>query len=79
MHCFHAVRHDDPVVIRLRDPSLPDDHIGQEQNRVNNQFRGQLFRFFLNCSNYRSADEPWLCELFQMAPVQNDVSFRFNC
>lgn len=70
MHCFHAVRQDDPVVIRLRDLSRLDDSIGEEQNRVNNQFREQLHRFFPQLLKLSpSADEPWLWELFQTAPL----------
>ena len=70
IHCFHAVRQDDPVVIRLRDLSRLDDDIGDEQNRLNNQFREQLFRFFPQLLKLSpSADELWLWELFQMAPL----------
>lgn len=70
MHCFHSVRQDDPVVIRLRDLSRLDDDIGEELNRVNNQFREQLNRFFPQLLKLSpSADEPWLWELFQMASL----------
>lgn len=70
MHCFHAVRQDDPVVIRLRDLSRLDDDIGEEQNRVNNQFREQLFRFFPQLLKLSpSADEAWLWDLFEKAPL----------
>jgi hypothetical protein len=77
IHCFHVVRQDDPVVIRLRDFSRLDDDISDEQNRVNNQFREQLFRFFPQLLKLSpSADEPWLWELFQMAPATGS---RFSC
>jgi|HubBroStandDraft_1064217.scaffolds.fasta_scaffold133600_1 transposase len=70
MHCFHVVRIDDPVVIRLRDLSRLDDDIKSEGNRVTNQFREQLQRFFpqlLKLSS--SANEPWLWALFELAPL----------
>jgi transposase len=70
MHCFHAVRQDDPVVIRLRNLSRLGDDISQEQIRLNNQFREQLHRFFPQLLKLSpSADEPWLWELFEMAPL----------
>jgi transposase len=70
MHCFHAARQDDPIVIRLRDLSRLNDDIGHEQNRVNNQFREQLFRYFPQMLKLSpSADEPWLWDLFEKAPL----------
>jgi hypothetical protein len=40
--------------------------IGEEQNRVNNQFREQLFRFFPQLLKLSpSADEAWLWDLFE--------------
>jgi transposase len=70
LHCFHAVRQDDPTVIRLRDLSRLDDDICHEQNRVTNQFREQLYRFFPQLVKLSpSADEPWLWDLFQAAPL----------
>jgi hypothetical protein len=70
VHSFHAVHQDDPVVIRLCALSRLDADIADEQNRINNQFREQLFRFFPQLLKLSpSVDEPWLWELFQMAPL----------
>jgi hypothetical protein len=69
MHCFRAVRIDDPVIIRLRELSRLDDELGQEQNRTLNRLREQFQRFFpqfLQLSEH--ADEPWLWTLFEIAP-----------
>ncbi len=69
MHCFRAVRIDDPVIIRLRELSRLDDELGQEQNRTLNRLQEQFQRFFpqfLQLSEH--ADEPWLWTLFETAP-----------
>ena len=44
--CFHAVRQDDPTVIRLRELSRLEDDVRQEQNRLTSQLREQWHRFF---------------------------------
>ena len=67
--CFHAVRLDDPVVIRLRELSRLEDDLRQEQNRLSNQLREQWHRFFPQLLALApAADEPWVWELFQSAP-----------
>jgi transposase len=69
-HCFHAVRADDPTVIRLRELSRLDDDIRDEMRRLNNQLREQWHRFFPQllelCS---STDEPWVWDIFEVAPL----------
>lgn len=70
MHCFHAVRLDDPVVIRLRELSRLEDELSQEQNRALNRLREQWHRFFPQLLEFCPfADEPWLWTLFEMAPL----------
>lgn len=70
LHCFHAVRLDDAVVIRLRELSRLEDDIRQEQNRVTNQLREQLHRYFPQLLKLSAAaDEPWLWDLLQSAPL----------
>jgi len=46
MHCFRAVRLDEPVMIRLRELSRLDDELAEEQNRATNRLREQFHRFF---------------------------------
>ncbi len=68
--CFHRVRIDEPALIRLRELSRLEDDLAQEQNRVNNQLREQLHRYFpqlLCCSP--AVDEPWLWDLLESAPL----------
>lgn len=70
MHCFHAVRPDAPTVIRLRELSRLDDDLRQEQNRLHNQLREQWHRFFPQLLKLSpAADEPWVWDLFQSAPL----------
>lgn len=69
MHCFHAVRLDDPVVIRLRELSRLEDELSQEQSRALNRLREQWHRFFPQLLQLcPAADEPWLWALFEVAP-----------
>lgn len=69
MHCFHAVRLDQPEMIRLRELSRLEDEIGQEFTRATNRLREQIHRFFPQLLQMcESADEPWLWTLFELAP-----------
>jgi transposase len=70
MHCFHAIRLDEPAVIRLRELSRLDDDLRQEQNRLHNQLREQWHRFFPQLLQLSpAANEPWVWDLFQVAPL----------
>jgi transposase len=69
MHCFRAVRLDEPAMIRLRELSRLEDELSQEQNRAVNRLREQFHRFFPQLLQLsESADEPWLWALFESAP-----------
>jgi transposase len=69
MHCFRPVRLDDPALIRLRELSRLDDELAQEQNRATNRLREQFHRFFPQLLQLSDcADQPWLWDLFEMAP-----------
>jgi transposase len=69
MHCFHAVRLDEPAMIRLRELSRLEDEISQELGRTANRLREQIHRFFPQLLQLsQSADEFWLWSLFELAP-----------
>ena len=69
MHCFRAVKLDEPAMIRLRELSRLDDELAQEQNRAVNRLREQFHRFFPQLLELSEcADEPWLWALFELAP-----------
>ena len=68
-HCFHAVRLDEPAIIRLRDLSRLEDDVRDELRRLNNQLREQWHRFFPQLLTLcPSTDEPWVWDLFEAAP-----------
>ena len=68
-HCFGPVRLDDPALIRLRELSRLDDEMAQEQTRAVHRLREQLHRFFPQLLELSDcAAEPWLWDLFEMAP-----------
>ena len=70
MHCFRAVKLDEPAMIRLRELSRLDDELAQEQNRTVNRLREQFHRFFPQLLQLcESADESWLWALFELAPL----------
>ena len=69
MHCFRAVRIDEPAMIRLRELSRLEDELSQEQNRAINRLREQFHRFFPQLLQLaQAADQPWLWTLFESAP-----------
>jgi transposase len=69
MHCFHAVRIDEPAMIRLRELSRLEDELGEEFNRAANRLREQFHRFFPQLLQLaEAADQPWLWTLFESAP-----------
>ena len=69
-HCFHRVKLDEPAVIRLRELSRLEDDLAQEQNRLHNQLREQLHRYFPQLLKLcPAANEAWLWDLLQSAPL----------
>jgi transposase len=75
MHCFHAVRLDEPAMIRLRELSRLEDEISQELCRTTNRLREQWHRFFPQLLQLsESADEPWLWTLFEQAPFPDKAA-----
>ena len=68
--CFHPIQVDDPQIHRLRTLSRLEDDLGQDWSRLTNQLRQQLHRYFPQMLELSpAADEPWLWELLQTAPL----------
>ena len=79
-HCFHAIRLDEPAVIRLRELSRLDDDLRQEQNRLHSQLREQWHRFFPQLLQLSSAaDDPWVWDLFELAPLLPRFALPCRC
>jgi transposase len=69
MHCFHAVRLDEPTMIRLRELSRLEEEVSQELNRTSNRLREQWHRFFPQLLQLsQAANDPWVWTLFEQAP-----------
>ena len=67
--CFRRVRHDDPLVIQLRELSRVDEDLKREGSQLTNRLREQLHRFYAQTlSLCPAADEPWLWALLELAP-----------
>jgi transposase len=67
---FKPLRIEDPAILHLRELSRLDDDLRQDYNRILNQFREQLGRFYPQLLSLSpGADEPWLWELFETAPL----------
>jgi transposase len=67
---FKPLRIDDPVILRVRELSRLDDDLVQDHTRLLHQFRAQLARYYPQLlALSASADEVWLWEFFEMAPL----------
>jgi len=66
---FRRVRPDDPLIIQLREVGRLRDELLEEEGRLANRLRDQLYRIdaaWLRLSP--AADEPWLWTVLAMAP-----------
>jgi transposase len=73
-HCFRRVRLDDPIVIRLRELSRIEDEVGQDLNRLCNQLREVLLRYFPQVLTLGpAADEAWIWDLLEIAPSPREA------
>lgn len=69
-HCFRRVRIDDPLIVELREFSRMDEDLKQEQRRLTNRLREQVYRFFPQMLRLCSAaDEPWFWDLLELVPT----------
>jgi transposase len=69
-HCFHEVALDDAVILQIREMSRVDDELQCDFARLANQLREQLLRYYPQMLKLNpAADEPWLWDLLEMAPL----------
>jgi transposase len=67
---FRRLRRESADIIRLRELSRLEDDLTQDHNRLINQLREQLHRYFPQLLQLSSAaEDPWLWDLIEMAPV----------
>lgn len=76
--CFHRVQPDEAAVLLLREWSRMEDELREEQGRLSNRLREQLYRY---CPQWLTlcpaADEPWFWALVELAPTP-DVARRLR-
>lgn len=67
---FRRLQRESADIIRLRELSRLEDDLTQDHNRLINQLREQLHRYFPQLLQLSSAaEDPWLWDLIEMAPV----------
>jgi hypothetical protein len=74
LRCFHRIRTDEPVTIRLRGLSRLDDDLRLSFNRHGCPLREQLQRYYpqvLDLSS--SAHEPWIWPLLESPPLRKQA------
>jgi transposase len=73
--CFHRIQLDEPAILRLREWSRMDQDLQSESNRLANQLWEELRRYYPQMlSLSRAANEPWLWDLLEAAPLPGDVA-----
>jgi transposase len=66
---FRRLVIDDPLVIELREWSRLHDELQQEQNRLTNRFRDQLWRYYPQVIELGDLTAEWILDLWQQAPT----------
>jgi len=67
---FRHLKQESATVIRLRELSRLEDDLIQDHNRLINQLREQLHRYFPQVIQLSSAaEDPWLWDLLEIAPL----------
>jgi transposase len=68
-HAFRRLALDDPLVIELREWSRIHDELKQEQNRLGNRVRQQLWRYYPQASELSDdLTANWFLDLWQLIP-----------
>jgi transposase len=70
LHCYHRVHIEDPLILQIRELSRFNDDLQTDSVRLANQLREQLLRYYPQLLALSpAADEPWLWDLLELAPV----------
>jgi transposase len=78
-HAFRRVAVDDPLVIELREWSRMHDDLKQEQNRLTNRMRDQLWRYYPQMGAF-SEDfaSDWFLDLWHAVPTPDAAARATN-
>src|SRR5215208_6103118 len=69
-HAFRCLSVDDPLVIELREWSRIYDELKQEQNRLTNRMRGQLWRYYPQAGELSDdLAAEWFLDVWQQVPT----------
>lgn len=69
-HAFRRLAVDDPLVIELREWSRIYDELKEEQNRLTNRVRAQLWRYYPQASQLaEDVAAAWFLDLWQQVPT----------
>jgi transposase len=75
MHCFQRVNTAEPLIIRIRELSRLEHDMQQDWSRLTNQLRDHVHRYYPQLLRLSpAADEPWIWELLQVAPLPAQAS-----
>jgi len=67
-HAFRRLTIDDPLVIELREWSRIHDELKQEQGRLTNRVRDQLWRYYPQAAELGDLNANWFLDLWEKAP-----------
>jgi transposase len=68
-NAFRRIDVDDSLIIELREWSRLHDELKQEQNRLTNRFREQLWRYYPQMIELGDLSADWVLDLWQQAPT----------
>jgi transposase len=68
-HAFRSLAVDDPLVIELREWSRIHDELKQEQSRLANRIRGQLWRYYPQAGELDDPAADWFLDLWEKVPT----------
>ena len=69
-HCFRRVSVDHPLIVRIRELSRTEDHVGTDLRRTVNQLYQLLLRYYPQLLQIcPTPDEPWIWALLEIAPT----------
>lgn len=70
LRLFRRLQQESATIVRLRELSRLEDDLIQDHNRLINQLREQLHRYFPQLLQLSSAaEDPWLWDLLEIAPL----------
>ena len=73
-HAFRRLSVDDPLIIELREFSRIRDELQQDQARLVNRMRQQLWRYYPQAGELADLDADWFLDVWQQVPTPADAA-----